>query len=139
LRARVARVAKGSGMANLQLYALFYVYIDFQLLAEEQEVTVSRNTHANIVNTVPKGMAGVSPGSPMCQYNVKQAIPQDGSGFDAGKKMIGLVPTKIYIVGAAGTQLRGEGFIISDTFQHAVNQEAVYTFECVGPMNLFQV
>jgi hypothetical protein len=106
---------------------------------EEQEVTLSRTSDAQIVKTVGKGMAGVSPGAPMSEWDVKNAVPIGNFEFDAGKKIIGNIPAKLYILGPAGMQNRGECFIISDTFTHAVNQEAVYTFKAVGPMSLWQL
>ena len=49
------------------------------LLAEEQEIDFSRTANAQQVDTVIKGFAGLSPGSPMLEVDVNNAAPQGGS------------------------------------------------------------
>jgi hypothetical protein len=82
-------------------------------------------------------MSGVSPGAPMIEWDVKSAVPAAGFEFDAGKKMLGLIPTQLFTLGPGGFTLRGFAFIISDSITHAVNAETAYTFKAVGPMTLW--
>lgn len=122
---------------NLQLYTLAFVTTDGTLLAEEKSVSVDRATNSQAVNTVPKGYAGESPGAAMCEFTVDNAVPAAAFEFDAGAKMRALIPTHLYIIGPGGSQLKGECFIISDSFKHGVNQEATYSFRARGPMTLW--
>lgn len=122
---------------NLLLYTVLYTVIDGTLLAEEQTVSISRTTNAQLIHTVAKGMSGVSPGSPIIEWDVESAVPSGGFEFDAGKKMLGLIPTQVYVLGPGGMALKGQAFIISDTITHAVDSPSKYTFKAVGPMSLW--
>jgi hypothetical protein len=122
---------------NLQLYTQLFQVLDGTLLAEAQEITLARTTDAQIIKTIAKGMAGVSPGAPMIEWDVKSAVPSAGFEFDAGKKMLGLIPAQLFTLGPGGMTLRGFAFIISDSVTHAVNVETSYTFKAVGPMSLW--
>lgn len=83
------------------------------------------------------GYKGESPGAAMCEFTVESAVPAGGFEFDAGKKMAGLLPTKLYTLGPGGKQLKGECFIISDSLRHGTNQAAAYTFRARGPFKLW--
>jgi hypothetical protein len=122
---------------NLQLYTILYVTTDGSLLQEEQTVSVARTTNAQLIHTVAKGMSGVSPGSPIVEWDVESAVPAVGFEFDAGKKMIGLIPTQLYMLGPGGFSLKGNCFIISDSLTGAVDSPTKYTFKAVGPMVLW--
>ena len=122
---------------SLQLYTVLYEVIDGTLLAEEQSVSIKRTTNAQIIHTVAKGMSGVSPGSPIVEWDVESAVPAGNFEFDAGKKMNGLIPTQVYTLGPGGMALKGQAFIIEDSLTHAVDSPSKYTFKAVGPMALW--
>jgi hypothetical protein len=124
-------------VANLQLYTLLFCSADGVLLAEEVQITLTRTTNSQPVNTVAKGYAGESQGAPMQEFDVDSAIPAGGFEFDAGQKMLALATTDLFVIGPGGTVNRGKAFIISDVTKHGVNQEASYTFRARAPMALF--
>jgi hypothetical protein len=119
---------------NLQQYTLMFVTLDGPLLAQEQHVTVNRNTHAQQVATVPLRFSGVSPGAAMVELEVKNAIPATGFEFDAGQNMLTLAPAKIYILGPGGKTLKGQCIIHQDSSTHGVNAPAEYNFSAWAPM-----
>jgi hypothetical protein len=124
-------------VSNLQLYTLLYVTINGTLLLEEHAVTINRNSHSQPVNTTAKGYAGESPGAPMCEFDVSNAIPANGFEFDAGMYIFGLIKAEIGVLGPGGTTLRDTGFIISDTIKHSVNSESNYDFKMRAPIAMF--
>ena len=73
--------------ANLSLYSLIYVTVNGALLTEHLSVEVRRLTDAQIIKTVAKGFAGVSPGAPWCSIDVKSAIPSAAFELDPGPFM----------------------------------------------------
>jgi hypothetical protein len=115
-----------------------YVVIDGTLLSEQQSSSIRRMTGSQNILTVAKGFAGVSPGAPMCEWDVESAVPSGGFEFDAGNKMNGLIITQMYILGPGGFSLKGNAFIIEDTITHAVDQQSKYTFKAVGPFTLWK-
>lgn len=124
-------------MANLQLYTLAFEFADGTLLAEEHSISVDRMTNSQAIATVAKGYAGESPGAATMDVTVENAVPSGGFEFDSGKKMAGLIPTNLYTLGPGGKQLKGQCFIISDSFRHGVNQPANYSFKARGPFSLW--
>jgi hypothetical protein len=123
---------------NLQLYTLLFGAINGSLLAEEQQIDVSRTANAAIVNTVAKGFAGVSPGAAMTEVDVKNAVPQGGFEIDFGPNIAGLIPVSVQVIGPGGTAMKSQAFVLSDTLRHGVNQEASYDFKAVMPLALFK-
>jgi hypothetical protein len=127
-----------------QLYSLFFAFIGVNpggsggLLAEEQEIDITRSTQSQAIETVLKGYAGESPGAPMQEVDIINAIPAGGFEFDAGANMIALIPVNIQLLGPGGKTNRGTGFVIKDTIRHGVNQAARYSFTVRMSMNLFQ-
>ena len=124
-------------MANLQQYTLLYVTADGALLSQEQSLQVDRTTNSQAVSTVANGYSGESPGAGMMEVTVESEVPSGGFEFDAGKKMAALIPTKVFTIGPAGKQLKGECMIISDSIKHAVNSATAYTFRARGPFALW--
>lgn len=124
-------------MASPQLYTLAYVTAESKLLTEEGSVTVGRASNAQQVATVAKGFAGVSPGAPTVQIQVKNAVPAADFEFDMGRYILSLQVIEIGII-VAGRQLVAKGFILEDTFQHSVNSESAYDFTFIGGFELYQ-
>jgi hypothetical protein len=125
-------------MANAQLYTILLSVVGGNLLAEEQEIDWSRTSNAQTVDTVAKGFAGVSPGAPMLEVDIINAMPQGGFEFDAGPYILSLVPVPVQVIGPGGKVMRGDAFIMSDTGRHGVNQQARYSFRCIMSMQLFK-
>ncbi len=118
-------------MSNLQVYTLAFVTVAGSLLTEEASVTVHRRTNSNPVNTVAKGYSGESPGAANCEVQVKNAVPSADFEMDPGAYLKALQSVEIGVI-AAGKQIVVPGFIIEDTFQHGVNQEATLEFSFRG-------
>jgi hypothetical protein len=125
-------------MANLQNYSILVGVVGGTLLAEEQEIDFTRTANAQQVDTVLKGFAGMSPGSPMLEVDVNNAAPQGGFEFDAGPYILSLTPVPVQVIGPGGKVMKGDAFIVSDAGRHGVNQQMRYNFRCLMPLKLFK-
>lgn len=125
-------------MANLQQYTIMLAAPQGQLLAEEQEIDWRRTANAVIVETVLKGLAGTSPGSPIVEVDVHNAMPQGGFEFDAGPFIVGQIPMPFQVIGPAGKAMKGDCFILHDNGRHGVNQQARYSFHVVMAFQNFK-
>lgn len=107
----------------MQLYTKAQVYINSGLLAEEASVSVKRISGAQVVKTVAKGLAGMSPGSPMMEVSIKSAVPSADFELNPGSfiKSLGIAELTVF---AAGRTLTTKCFITEDTFAHAVDNES---------------
>lgn len=116
----------------LQLYSQAEVYINGAKLAEEAQVTISRRTNAQAVNTVAKGFAGVSPGAAVIEFKMTNAVPaatfEVNPGQFMGLSSGGSLQVVEITAFAAGQTLTTKGFIMDDNFSHAVNSEARLEF-----------
>jgi hypothetical protein len=124
-------------VGNLAQYTLLFETANGALLAQEQAITIRRSTNSQPVATVALGYAGESPGAPMMEVTVRNALPANGIEFDPGPAMAGLIPVSLYTLGPGGKQLKGECFIHEDSIQHSVNSPAEITFNARGPMTLW--
>ena len=126
-------------MALVQ-YARANIKIDGNLLAEEASVTINRTTNSQPVSTVYHGYNGETPGAPMCELSVDNAVPSSAIEFDPGSYMLALsslggpdpngVKFEIEIPG--GPTFQFDGFIVSDNFSHAINASSKITFTARG-------
>lgn len=123
---------------DTQLYTLIYCTVNGKLLTEEASVTVTRTTNSQPVSTVAKGYAGESPGAPMVEIDVDNAVPSADFELDAGPFMNSLEAVEMGVIGPGGKQMIAKGFIISDTFGHSVNSESKYSFKFRGAMGLYE-
>ena len=119
-------------MSEFALYAQAAVLVDGLFLTQESSVTVARSTNSQAVNTVALGYAGESPGAPMVEITVRNAVPSADFELNPGKFMKKMQEVEIGVLGPGGKQLTARGFIISDNFQHAVNAEATLEFHFRG-------
>lgn len=118
-------------MANLQQYSKAVVYINSSVLSEEASVTIRRTSGSQPVKTVAKGYAGESPGSPMTEITISNAVPAADFELDPGQ-FINLVSEVEISIFAAGRTMTVKGFIIDDNFSHAVDSEAKLEFNFRG-------
>ncbi len=127
------------------LYAIGEIYINGKICAQEASMTFSRKTNSQAVLTVALGYAGESPGAPMCEVEVTSAVPSSGYEIDPGDFMgstgddttTGLQVVKFTLF-VAGQILAFKGFIIEDSFSHAVNSEAKLHFKARGEFSLWR-
>lgn len=124
-------------MANLQQYSRAIVYINSSVLSEEASVTVKRSSGSQPVKTVAKGYAGESPGSPMTEITVSNAVPAIGFEFDPGQ-FINLVEVVEISIVTADSTLTVKGSIIDDNFSHAVDSEAKLEFNFRGGPAIYE-
>jgi len=118
-------------MSQLQQYAIAAIYVNGKLLAEEASVTISRDTKAQVVETVAKGFAGVSPGAAMMTIDVENAVPSadfelNPDNFWSNNGFPTLVETAIFV-----GQLRvltTKGFIMKDDFSHSTSSPSKIKF-----------
>lgn len=118
-------------MANVQKYTKAVVYVNGNILSEEANLTVKRDSGGNAVKTVAKGYAGRAPGAPMTNITVKNAVPSADFEFNPGP-FLNLTDEVEVSVFAAGRTLTVVGFITSDNFQHGVDNAPELEFEFEG-------
>lgn len=118
-------------MANLSQYSKAVVYINSLVLSEEASVTIKRSSGSQPVKTVAKGYSGESPGSPMTEITISNAVPAADFELDPGQ-FINLVDIVEISIFAAGRTMTVKGFIIDDNFSHAVDSEAKLEFNFRG-------
>ena len=102
-----------------------------QLLVEEQEIDWNRTANAVEVDTVAKGWAGTSPGSPKIVVDVGNAMPSGGFEFDAGPYILSQTPIPFQLLGPGGKVMKGDMIIERDNGKHGVGTQASYDFSGV--------
>ncbi len=118
-------------MANLERYTKATVYLNSKLLSEESSVTIKRSTGSQPVKTTAKGYAGESPGAPMCEITVENAVPSADFELDPGQFMLDLENVELTVF-AAGRTATSKGFIYEDNFSHAVENQSKLSFSMRG-------
>lgn len=124
--------------SNSTLYTLLYAYVENALIAEEQSISLKRMGGGQIVHTVAKRFAGISPGSSFCQISIKCAVPAAGIEYDPGTVIDGYLPVEIGISGPGGKTAKSKGFILEDDIQHATDQESSHSISFVGSFPHFE-
>ncbi len=124
----------------LQIYALGQVLINGTRLIEEAQMSISRKTHSQAVLTVAGGYSGESPGAPMCEVDITEAVPSAAfdTGYAAVMNIDGLAVVEFQLWVGAYT-LTFKGFIIEDNFHHAVNSEAKMSFKARGQFARYKI
>jgi len=125
-------------MANVLTYTRALITVNGNLLAEEASVTVTQNSGAQVVNTVAKGFAGVSPGAGNTEIDVDSAVPARGFEFDPTQPMYNNEPVEVGVTLSDGSTLTVKGFIMSQNFKHAVNSESMLSFKFQGGIAKFE-
>lgn len=119
----------------LQLYSQCEVFLNGSKLAEEAQVSIERNTSAQVVNTVAKGFAGVSQGAQAMHVKITNAVPAVAFEINPGTFMGMISGGSMQVVEltlfAAGQTLTAKGFVMNDSFSHAVNTESKLDFALI--------
>ena len=113
------------------LYAQATVLINGTVIAENTSVKITRDSKANVVETLGKGFAGVSVGAKMITVSVDNAVPSADFEFDPGKYIAELRVAELTIF-VSNRTLTTKGFFLSDDFQSAVNSPSSLSFSFVG-------
>ena len=92
-------------MSALQLYERGALFADGQLLVECQTITVNHDPKLNVINTMQKGFAGVSPGSEEATIDVASAMPRAGVEYDAIAAMQDIEIVEMVLFAAAKLQV----------------------------------
>lgn len=116
---------------NLQLYSNARIFVNGSELTEAADVQVSRATNSQQIVTIAKGYAGESPGAPMTEITVNNAVPAADFEMNPGKFM-GEMKIVEFTVFAGNATLTFKGFIISDNFQYAANSQSQLSFTARG-------
>jgi hypothetical protein len=122
---------------NLQLFGVAYVTVANALLLMEASASMQRTTGSQAVFTVPLGYAGESVGAGLCEMDIESKIPISGIEFDPGIVIMGLIPVEVGFV-LAGKVAKTKGFIIQDSYKHAINQEASQSLRYRGRVPQFE-
>lgn len=104
----------------LQRYTDVSVYVNGRLLIESTSISVNRKSGSQPVNTQAKGFAGMSPGSPMMEITIENAVPSADFELDAGS-FIRNMDVNEFMFFAAGKSLTTNGFFTDDSFSGAVD------------------
>lgn len=108
------------------------VYVNGNLLTEESNVTVKRESGGNAVKTVAKGYAGRSPGAPTTTITVKNAVPSLEFELNPGQYINNNESVEISIF-ADGRTLTIDGHISNDNFDEcAKGTDTALQFEFNG-------
>lgn len=118
-------------------YTLALVYVDDALLAQEASVSLRRASGSSPVETTALGYAGESPGSPMCEIDISNAVPSSDFELDPGPFIATLKRCKVTIF-AAGRKYSSRGQITEDNFQHATNSQSKLEFKFRGKMGQWE-
>lgn len=97
-----------------------------------------RTANAQRIMTLAKGLAGLSPGAPLLEFDVTNAVPSGDFEYDMGEYIASLSTIDMQVLGPGGKSAKGKAFIEHDTFRQGVNQEASYMFSGVAPLYLFK-
>ncbi len=111
-------------MADFQLYAKALPYYNGQQMTEETEVSIKRTTGAQATKTVPKGFAGMSPGSPMLELSIKSAVPAVGFEVSTIGKDMNELRVVEFTIFCAGKTLVTKGFVTEDDTTHGADKAA---------------
>lgn len=124
-------------MSNFQKYTLIYARIGGALLTEETKCSARRMTNAQVIKTVAKGFAGMSPGAPMMEIDVDNAVPAADFEFDPGDNMLALEPIELCLE-AAGKQCIAKGYVTEDGIQHAVDTPSGLSFKVICQFGVWE-
>ena len=112
-------------------YAVGYVFLDGQLLAEELTCDLSYDPKNNIVVTQQKGFAGITMGAGVFTATVTNAIPRAGLEVDYYKLASDRTPVE-FIVHAAGKKRISKGFIGPVNEKFGTDQSSTLDFTFTG-------
>lgn len=118
---------------QLQQYALLYITVKGSLLTEAAQISVDRDSKASIVETLAKGMAGVTPGAGTTSLQVSNMVPAADFELNGGTLMSTYTPAEIGVLGPGGKQLIVDCFLISDSLKSSVNNSSTYDMTLLGP------
>ena len=116
---------------STQQYANVEVYADGGKFLESTSVKLTRDAKGQIIETLGRGFAGISPGAKMLSIGISNAVPAASMEYDAGTKMGRYEPVELTLF-AAGKTLPSKGFWMSDDFSGAVNSPSGLELSFVG-------
>jgi hypothetical protein len=122
---------------DLQLYSNLYCTIDGRLQCEVQAITVNKISGLNPVDTLLKGFAGMSQGSPRQEISVDSAIPGVDFEFLPDGYMLEGKVVEFGLIGA-GRQTVAKGFITSANYSQSVNAESKLSFQAMCQFTSFE-
>lgn len=118
-------------MSSLQLYERGALFADGALLMECQNISVNHDPKLNVINTMQRGLAGVSPGSEEATIDVTSAMPRAGIEYDAITAMRGVEIVEMVLF-AGAKKFRYKGFITKVGFALGADKSAEYTFSMIA-------
>ncbi|MDB4992745.1 MAG: hypothetical protein JWM74_177, partial [Myxococcaceae bacterium] len=80
---------------------------------------------------VAKGLAGVSPGAPMCEIAITNGVPSPDFEIDPGTYMMTLQVVEVTIF-AAGRTATSKMFVMDDNFSHGVETPSKLAMNLIG-------
>lgn len=103
----------------MALYDLAFVKVNGELLGENIESDCSVESDAAQVKTIPQGFSGITPGSPVVMFTLKNAVPISGQEFNFAASLVQSLPFEFeYQLGGSG-----ESIVIPEAW-------------CIGPVKL---
>jgi hypothetical protein len=124
--------------SNTELYSLVFATVGNAILAEAQTIDLKRIGGGQIVGTIAKRFAGISPGMSLCQISIESAVPAAGFEYDPGDVIDGYVPVKVGIAGPGGKTAKSVGFIMEDQIKGAMNAPSGHTMMFTGSYPSFE-
>jgi len=124
--------------ADPQLYTPLNIAIGGAIIAEATSIQFSRTLNAQQVNTIAKGLAGITPGARMLTFTVQNAVPSADFELDAGAVIEAGTIVDVVMIGPGGKQMVCKGFITEDSGSYQVNGNTEYSFSGFASLSKFQ-
>lgn len=106
-------------------------YIEGSMLSEAMNIAIGHASQAQVVETMARGFAGLSPGAPHLTISCGNAVPRADFEYDptTAIKLNTVVEFTCFV---AGKTLTSKGFFLSCNFSGAVNSPSNLSFEFIG-------
>jgi hypothetical protein len=119
-------------MSNLQQYTDLQTTVDGALLSEQNQVQIRWISGNHIVDTTPKGFAGLSPGSARIEIHVTNAWPAAGLEYNPIQRIRTMQEVELSVQDRSGRSLTTRGYFTEADGGHSTNQASSFSFSFVG-------
>lgn len=112
-------------------YATGYAFLDGQLLAESQKVSIEADPQHQVIRTMYKGFAGISKGAASAKASVSNAVPKAGPEYDYITVCQDGTPIE-FIAWLANKRFSSKGFMMNVKGDFGEGEPATFSFDFEG-------
>lgn len=116
---------------STQQYTITESYWNGSKLTESTTVKVSRMSNAQIIETIARGFAGISPGAARIEVTIDSAMPAADLELNPGPFIKKNEAGELTLY-ASGRTLSSKGFMMSDDVSGGVNSPSTISFTFIG-------